>query len=73
MQYICFGFVGINRQVKYGLKDDANGHFTLDEESGVITLVKSLDREIKDMHMLMVEAYDMVGVSFTCLIFHVCF
>lgn len=55
-------YSGINRQVKYNLKDDADGSFTLDPETGVITLVTSLDREKKDLYKLMLEAYDMVSI-----------
>ncbi|XP_071125252.1 protocadherin Fat 1-like isoform X4 [Mytilus edulis] len=57
--------LGINRQVKYNLKDDADGSFTLDPETGVITLVSSLDREKKDLYKLMLEAYDMGNPSKT--------
>ncbi|CAL4172489.1 unnamed protein product, partial [Meganyctiphanes norvegica] len=49
----------INRHVRYSLKDSYYRHFNIDQENGVITLAKSLDRETKDSYNITVEAKDL--------------
>ncbi|GAB6033159.1 hypothetical protein CHUAL_012768 [Chamberlinius hualienensis] len=51
--------LGINRKVRYSFVDSANGHFSIDSLSGIITLAKPLDREERAMYNLTVRATDM--------------
>lgn len=53
-------FPGINRKVKYRLKERSDT-FSLDEVNGIISLIQSVDREITPQYSLAVEAYDQVG------------
>lgn len=50
---------GLNGDVFYSLEDgNQHGHFTIDEATGQISLVKELDREIFDSYALTVVAHD---------------
>ena len=53
--------LGINRQVRYQLKDDSDGTFRIDTESGILQLVKPVDREAKPKHAITITAYDQVN------------
>ncbi|KAK3099997.1 hypothetical protein FSP39_013258 [Pinctada imbricata] len=57
--------LGINRQVKYKLKNDSDGTFSIDEESGILKLEKAVDREFKPKHTLVLTAYDQGTPSLT--------
>ncbi|XP_063862581.1 fat-like cadherin-related tumor suppressor homolog isoform X4 [Scylla paramamosain] len=50
--------LGINRRVHYNFVDSADGHFTIDEMEGVVSLARPLDREIRDSYILTVRAID---------------
>ncbi len=50
--------LGENRRVTYVLMASAGGTFRIDETSGVVTLVKPLDREERAMYNLTVRAMD---------------
>ncbi|XP_063807494.1 protocadherin Fat 3 isoform X5 [Pseudophryne corroboree] len=50
--------VGINRKVAYYLVDSADGHFTVDEQSGIIVLEQPLDRELQSSYNITVKASD---------------
>lgn len=50
--------VGINRKIKYTFVDSFNNHFKIASDSGIITLAKPLDREIRAMYNLTVKATD---------------
>lgn len=50
--------VGINRKIKYSFVDSFNNHFKIASDSGIITLAKPLDREIRAMYNLTVKAVD---------------
>ncbi|XP_066149601.1 fat-like cadherin-related tumor suppressor homolog isoform X2 [Euwallacea fornicatus] len=50
--------IGINRKIKYSFIDSFNDHFLMAEESGIITLGKPLDRELRAMYNLTVQAMD---------------
>lgn len=50
--------VGINRKIKYSFVDSFNNHFKITSDSGIITLAKPLDREIRAMYNLTVKAVD---------------
>ncbi|OQR72387.1 fat cadherin-related tumor suppressor-like, partial [Tropilaelaps mercedesae] len=50
--------VGINRKVSYMLVDNASGHFEIQPNTGIIQLMKTLDREAVDAYRLIVEATD---------------
>ncbi|KAG8539626.1 hypothetical protein GDO81_020622, partial [Engystomops pustulosus] len=49
---------GINRKVIYSLVDSADGHFTMDEQSGIIVLEQPLDREVQSSYNITVKASD---------------
>nr|XP_006001093.1 PREDICTED: protocadherin Fat 1 isoform X1 [Latimeria chalumnae]XP_014346958.1 PREDICTED: protocadherin Fat 1 isoform X1 [Latimeria chalumnae] len=49
---------GLNRKVRYSLVDSALAHFSIDESSGIISLEKSLDRELQALYILTVMATD---------------
>ncbi|KAK4302799.1 hypothetical protein Pmani_025146 [Petrolisthes manimaculis] len=50
--------LGTNRRVRYNLVDSADGHFTIDETEGVVSLARPLDRETRDTYTLTVRAVD---------------
>lgn len=50
--------IGINRKVSYTLLDNAGGHFEIQANTGIIQLMKALDRETVDIYRLIVEAAD---------------
>ncbi|XP_050706394.1 protocadherin Fat 1-like [Eriocheir sinensis] len=50
--------LGINRQLLYNFVDSAEGHFTIDEMEGVVSLARPLDRETRDSYSLTVCAVD---------------
>ncbi|XP_068122905.1 protocadherin Fat 3 isoform X5 [Hyperolius riggenbachi] len=50
--------VGINRKVVYSLVDSAEGHFSVDEQSGIIVLEQPLDRELQSTYNITVKASD---------------
>lgn len=45
-------------ELEYTLIKGDDGHFVLDKQSGVLSLVDSLDRETKDIYKLTVRAND---------------
>ncbi|KAM9329220.1 protocadherin Fat 1 [Gastrophryne carolinensis] len=49
---------GLNQKVQYSFANSAEGQFSLDESSGIITLEKPLDREMQAVYMLIVKATD---------------
>lgn len=49
---------GINRRLRYNFVDSAEGHFTIDEMEGVVSLAQPLDREMRDSYSLTVRAVD---------------
>lgn len=49
---------GLNRKIRYTLIDSAKGFFNIAPESGLITLMKRLDRETQDLYNLTVKASD---------------
>ncbi|XP_050293822.1 fat-like cadherin-related tumor suppressor homolog isoform X3 [Anthonomus grandis grandis] len=51
--------IGINRKIKYSFIDSFNDHFLMTADSGIVTLAKPLDREIRAMYNLTVQAMDM--------------
>ncbi|CAH0554100.1 unnamed protein product, partial [Brassicogethes aeneus] len=50
--------IGINRKIKYHFIDSFNDHFVMSSDSGIVTLAKPLDREIRSMYNLSVQAVD---------------
>lgn len=50
--------IGINRKIKYSFIDSFNNHFKMASDSGIVTLAKPLDREIRAMYNLTVQAVD---------------
>lgn len=53
-------FTGINRQVRYGMTGDET--FSIDQDSGIIKLMKPVDREEIPHYILNVYAYDQVCI-----------
>ncbi|XP_052890694.1 fat-like cadherin-related tumor suppressor homolog [Anopheles moucheti] len=51
--------IGINRKIKYAFLDSYREHFRIAPESGIITLAKPLDRELKALYNLSVSATDL--------------
>lgn len=49
---------GLNRKIKYSLKDSAENHFIISPDSGIVTLAKKLDRETCEMYNITVKAVD---------------
>nr|XP_023018375.1 fat-like cadherin-related tumor suppressor homolog [Leptinotarsa decemlineata] len=49
---------GINRKIKYSFIDSFNNHFRISSDSGIVTLAKPLDREMKSKYNLTVQAVD---------------
>nr|XP_033804886.1 protocadherin Fat 3 isoform X2 [Geotrypetes seraphini] len=54
--------VGVNRKVVYSLANPADGHFTVDRTSGIITLEKPLDRELQSTYNITIKASDLSPV-----------
>ncbi|KAK9874636.1 hypothetical protein WA026_005463 [Henosepilachna vigintioctopunctata] len=50
--------VGINRKIRYAFVDSFNNHFKMASDSGIVTLAKPLDRELRAMYNLTVQAVD---------------
>lgn len=50
--------IGINRKIKYSFIDSFNNHFKMAADSGIVTLAKPLDREIRAVYNLTVQAVD---------------
>lgn len=50
--------IGINRKIKYIFIDSFNDHFVMQTDSGIVTLAKPLDREIRSMYNLTIQAID---------------
>ena len=50
--------LGENRKISYSFLDAGDGHFMLDSKTGIVSLSKGLDREIRDMFNLTVRAMD---------------
>lgn len=50
--------IGLNHKVQYSLVSSAEGQFSIDESSGIITLEKPLDREMQAVYTLTVKAND---------------
>ncbi|XP_058123843.1 fat-like cadherin-related tumor suppressor homolog [Anopheles ziemanni] len=51
--------IGINRKIKYAFLDSYRDHFRIAPESGIVTLAKPLDRELKALYNLSVSAIDL--------------
>nr|CAD7424977.1 unnamed protein product [Timema monikensis] len=49
---------GVNRRIKYSLAYSAGGQFNITADSGIVTLVKPLDRDTRAMYNLSVQALD---------------
>ncbi|KAL1023572.1 hypothetical protein UPYG_G00042580 [Umbra pygmaea] len=49
---------GLNGDILYSLADSAEGHFSVDERTGVVTLEKPLDREAQAVYELKARATD---------------
>lgn len=49
---------GVNRKIKYSFIDSSNGHFKIASDSGIITLAKPLDREIRAQYNVTIQATD---------------
>ena len=50
--------VGRNRKISYSLLNTAGNTFSIDSESGIISLEKSLNREVQESYSLTVQARD---------------
>lgn len=50
--------IGINRKIKYSFIDSDKDHFKISPDSGIITLAKPLDREVKALYNLTAQASD---------------
>ncbi|XP_066574333.1 protocadherin Fat 1a isoform X3 [Amia ocellicauda] len=50
--------IGTNSDVFYSFVDSADGQFSIDEQSGIISLEKPLDREVQAVYMLRARATD---------------
>lgn len=49
---------GINRKIRYSFVDSHKNHFKIEPESGIVTLMKPLDREQKALYNLTLKASD---------------
>nr|CAD7568523.1 unnamed protein product [Timema californicum] len=49
---------GVNRRIRYSLAYSADGQFNITADSGIVTLVKPLDRDTRAMYNLSVQALD---------------
>ncbi|XP_036407043.1 protocadherin Fat 1-like isoform X2 [Megalops cyprinoides] len=50
--------LGENSNILYSFVDSADGYFSIDEQSGIISLEKTLDREAQPVHTLRARATD---------------
>lgn len=50
---------GINRKIRYSFIDSHKDHFKIEPESGIVTLMKPLDREQQALYNLTLKATDM--------------
>lgn len=50
--------IGVNRKIKYSFIDSFNNHFKMVQDTGIVTLAKPLDRELRAMYNLTVQATD---------------
>lgn len=50
--------IGVNRKIKYSFIDSYRDHFRIAPDSGIVTLSKPLDREVKALYNLTVRATD---------------
>ncbi|XP_055595283.1 fat-like cadherin-related tumor suppressor homolog isoform X3 [Uranotaenia lowii] len=50
--------IGVNRKIKYSFIDSYRDHFRIATDSGIVTLAKPLDREVKAVYNLTVRATD---------------
>ncbi|KAI2656785.1 Protocadherin Fat 1 [Labeo rohita] len=50
--------IGMNGKIRYSFEDSAGGLFSIEENSGIISLERSLDRQTKATHVLRVRATD---------------
>lgn len=50
--------IGINRKIKYSFIDSFNDHFRMASDSGIVTLAKPLDRELRAVYNLSIRAVD---------------
>ncbi|KAL3276606.1 hypothetical protein HHI36_011978 [Cryptolaemus montrouzieri] len=50
--------IGINRKIRYAFIDSFNNHFKMESDSGIVTLAKPLDRELRAMYNLTIQAVD---------------
>ncbi|KAJ8416521.1 hypothetical protein AAFF_G00358090 [Aldrovandia affinis] len=50
--------LGSNSNVLYSFVDSADGQFSIDKRSGIVSLEKPLDREVQAVYMLQVRATD---------------
>ncbi|KAK2891240.1 hypothetical protein Q8A67_013883 [Cirrhinus molitorella] len=50
--------IGMNGKIRYSFEDSAGGLFSIEESSGIISLERSLDRQMKATHVLRVRATD---------------
>uniref|UniRef100_F6T585 FAT atypical cadherin 1 n=1 Tax=Ornithorhynchus anatinus TaxID=9258 RepID=F6T585_ORNAN len=49
---------GLNGKIRYTLVPPADSHFSVDADSGIVWLERSLDREVQAVHTLTVRAVD---------------
>ncbi|XP_044311184.1 protocadherin Fat 1 isoform X1 [Varanus komodoensis] len=49
---------GLNQKIHYSLVDSTDGHFSIDEFSGIVRLEKPLDRELQAVYTLTLKAED---------------
>lgn len=54
----CHVLIGLNRKISYSLINSADGHFSINELSGIIQLEKPLDRELQAVYTLTLKAVD---------------
>ncbi|XP_072519612.1 protocadherin Fat 1 isoform X1 [Salminus brasiliensis] len=54
----CDVDTGLNGRVSYWMEDSAGGLFSIEEQSGIISLLKPLSRQVKAVHKLQVRATD---------------
>ena len=65
-----FVFPGLNGDILYSLLDSADGFFSINEHTGVISLARALDREVQATYELKALASDMGSprLSSQCLV-----
>ncbi|XP_077987551.1 uncharacterized protein LOC144442158 [Glandiceps talaboti] len=49
---------GVNNEISFKLTDNADGHFRIEESSGIIRTAKVIDREVLDQYTITVVAED---------------